>query len=116
MTKRGGRPPEDDWPLLLHMALLLVQGLAKSFRGAARQVAAKAKGASPAAIEDRLRHKYAKDRAELEAQARELIAARDRRPPARARIARSSPDDIARPSGDSAAKSLPPSAAKKTRD
>ncbi len=57
------------------MALLLVQGLAKGFRAAARQVAADGVGASYSAIVDRLRSAYSKHRADYERRARELLAA-----------------------------------------
>jgi hypothetical protein len=70
-----GRPPREDAHLLLKMSLLLVQGLAKSIRGAARQVAAEAEGASRSAIIDRLRHAYSKNRADYERRATELLAA-----------------------------------------
>lgn len=122
MPDRGGRPPEDDWPRLHEMALLLVQGLASSIRSAAERASEDvSEGYRPAVI-DRIRRKYSRDRTGLERRARELLAtadapARRPRPPAEPRsVAAPSPrDSIAKSDRESVAKPGP-SILKKTTD
>lgn len=70
-----GRPEYDDAPALARMARLRVSGKEKFERAAARASAHLTNGASPKAIEDRLRRKYARHRETLEQYAREKLAA-----------------------------------------
>lgn len=71
-----GRPKYDDRLALACMALLLVSGKETSIRAAARASAHLTDGASPKAIEDRLRHKYATHRETLEQYAKEKLDAK----------------------------------------
>lgn len=61
-----GRPQADDYLAWLHMAQLIVRGKAVGVADAARHAAHMAEGNSEAAIVDRLRRGYAKNRKSLE--------------------------------------------------
>lgn len=118
MTKRRGRPAYDDAPLLLQMAILLAKREVRSVRDAARRVAGETEGASTPAVIDRIRTKYAKHKADLEALAQQQL-----QPPPEPPRRRSSPTSAAkldrtsldRPSRDSVAKSYSSPATKLDR-